>query len=344
MTVAAVEAALDRAATRAGAVLGVDGPDVLRERRRLLDIAPAGPVSAGGSCRLLPAGDGRWVALNLARRDDIELLAAWMGHDWDGPVWDAVAAALATWSADAAVERAQLLGLPAAVAVATPPRSARRPHLGGPRQRAPRRILDLSALWAGPLCARLLGNALDLAVTKVEDPRRPDGARAGPPAFWVRLNATKDQRFLDLATVAGRDELADLVADADVVVTSARARTFAPLGLDPHTYIAGGGVWVAITGYGLSGPWRDRVAFGDDAAVAGGAAVAAGGLDAPVFVLDAVADPLAGLHGAATALAALRTDRGALVDVAMRDVVADALHGSVVGEFERHRSAVPSAR
>jgi hypothetical protein len=296
---------------------------------RLLDIAATGPVSAGGSCRLLPAGDGQWVAMNLARRDDAELLAAWMGHDWDGPVWDAVAGALVSWSADAAVERAQLLGLPAAVAAVAPPRSTRRRHTGGPRRRAPRRILDLSSLWAGPLCARLLGTVCDLVVTKVEDPRRPDGARAGPPAFWAHLNAAKDECTLELTTAAGRDELAGLVADADVVVTSTRARTFSPLGLDPLAYVAGGGVWVAITGYGLFGPWRDRVAFGDDAAVAGGAAVAAGGPDAPVFVLDAVADPLAGLHGAATALAALGTKRGALVDVAMRDVVADALHGSL---------------
>lgn len=295
---------------------------------RLLDLAPSGPVSAGGSCRLLPAGDGDWVAMNLARRDDVELLAAWMGHDWDGPVWDAVAGALAAGPGDAAVERAQLLGLPAAVAPAPPPRSTRRPHPGGPRRRRPRRILDLSALWAGPLCARLLRTAGDLAVTKVEDPRRPDGARAGPPAFWASLNEAKEERAVDLTSAAGRDELAGLVADADVVVTSARARTFAPLGLDPYAYVAGGGIWVAITGYGLFGPWRDRVAFGDDAAVAGGAAVVAGGPDAPVFVLDAVADPLAGLHGAAAALAALGTDRGALVDVAMRDVVADALHDS----------------
>ncbi len=293
----------------------------------LLGIAADGPVSAGGSCRLLPAGDGPFVALNLARRDDLELIAAWIGHDWSGPVWDTVADALTRWSAAAAVERAQLLGLPAAVAVAPVPATpGRRP--GGPRRGAARRLLDLSALWAGPLCAALLGAAAGLDVTKVEDPRRPDGARAGPPAFWAGLNGAKDERFVDLASRAGRGELTGLVAAADVVVTSARARTFAPLGLDPHAFVADGGVWVAISGYGLAGPWRDRVAFGDDAAVAGGAAVAAGGPDAPVFVLDAVADPLAGLYGAATALGVLRTDRGALIDVAMRDVVADALHGS----------------
>jgi hypothetical protein len=294
----------------------------------LLGAAPAGTVSAGGSCRLLPAADGTWVAINLARRDDLELLAAWMEHTWTGPAWDAVRAALRTRDARPAVVRAQLLGLPAAVA--GPPPTARRPAAseGGRRARDARLVLDLSSLWAGPLCARLVGDAAGLAVVKVEDTRRPDGARAGPPAFWERLNRDKDELRLDLATPSGRARLAQLVGDADVVVTAARPRALAGLGLDPAAHAAGGGVWVAITGYGLDGPERDWVAFGDDAAVAGGAAVAAGGQAEPVFVLDAVADPLAGLHGAAGTLDALARGHGAVLDVALRDVVAAALQPS----------------
>ncbi len=67
------------------------------------------------------------------------------------------------------------------------------------------------------------------------------------------------------------------------------------------------------------------MAFGDDAAVAGGVAVAAGGPSRPVFVLDAVADPLSGLRGAAAAADVLATHRGAVIDISLRDVVADAL-------------------
>jgi hypothetical protein len=306
-------------------VVGVDGPAVLRERMELLGVTPAGTGSAGGSCRLLPAADGTWVAMNLARRDDVELLAAWMEHPWDGPPWDAVRDAVATRPGRVAVDRAQLLGLPAAVAV--PPPTGRSPRTlpGGVRARDARRLVDLSSLWAGPLCARLLADAAGLSVVKVEDERRPDGARAGPPRFWDRLNHDKEHRSLDLAAPAGRARLGRLVADADVVVTSGRPRALAGLGLDPAAHAAAGGVWVAITGYGLDGPERDWVAFGDDAAVAGGAAVAAGGPDAPVFVLDAVADPLAGLHGAAAALDALGAEHGTVLDVALRDVVAAAL-------------------
>lgn len=67
------------------------------------------------------------------------------------------------------------------------------------------------------------------------------------------------------------------------------------------------------------------MAFGDDAAVAGGLAVRAGGEDAPVFVLDAPADPLAGLQGAWETAGTMQCGVGAVVDVSMRDVIASAL-------------------
>jgi crotonobetainyl-CoA:carnitine CoA-transferase CaiB-like acyl-CoA transferase len=89
--------------------------------------------------------------------------------------------------------------------------------------------------------------------------------------------------------------------------------------------VHGGLVWASITGYGYAGAWNDRVAFGDDAAVAGGLAVAAGGRDAPVFVGDAPADPLAGMHAAAAVLDRMERGRGAFVDVSMCDAVGHAL-------------------
>ena len=93
-------------------------------------------------------------------------------------------------------------------------------------------------------------------------------------------------------------------------------------------------MWVSITGYGYYTPRRDRVAFGDDAAVAGGAAVAAGGPDAPVFVLDAVADPLSGLVAAAAVTRQLRAARAAFVDVCMAGVVNASLATGFLGPGE----------
>jgi len=328
--VARVEAVLDAAACRLGDELDVDGPTLLHERSVLLGIEPMGTVSAGGSCRLLRAADG-WFALNLARADDRDAVGAWAGHEVDGPVWDTVETAAATMAATDAVDRAQLLGIPAAVAIApdefigptvvvdSDP-DARWSH-ADPRPT----VVDLSALWAGPLCARLLGAALDARVVKVEHLARPDGARAGPPAFWRSLNSHKEERHLDFSTATGRAELADLLAQARVVVSAARPRALAQLGLDPAAYAARGAVWVSITGYGRTGLYSDWVAFGDDAAVAGGVAVAAGGSDAPVFAGDAVADPLSGLAAAVVATRLVRARRAGVVDVAMAGVVNRAL-------------------
>jgi crotonobetainyl-CoA:carnitine CoA-transferase CaiB-like acyl-CoA transferase len=186
-------------------------------------------------------------------------------------------------------------------------------------------VLDLSALWAGPLCARLLETRGAL-VRKIELVDRPDGARAGDPEFWRRLNGAKQEMAVQ------RAELPRVVHGADVVVTSARPRGVEQLGLDLARRVREDGlVWVSITGYGYESEWCGRVAFGDDASVAGGLAVAAGGLEDPVFVGDAPADPLSGLHAARAAAELLEEGVGGLVDVSMRDVVAHAMASSGYG-------------
>ena len=83
---------------------------------------------------------------------------------------------------------------------------------------------------------------------------------------------------------------------------------------------AGPRVWLSITGYGRTAPGRDRVAFGDDAAAAGG--MVAWDQAGPCFLADAVADPCAGLVGAAAVLRALASGGRWLIDVSMRDVAA----------------------
>jgi crotonobetainyl-CoA:carnitine CoA-transferase CaiB-like acyl-CoA transferase len=293
----------------------------LRERAEILDIAPDGTRSAGGTCRLFPSADGYWVAINLARETDLEMLPAWMGHELEGPTWDAVADHISWTPAGEAVDRAQLVGIAAAFAVechrwrsVAEVRYVSRATVGGTP-----RVLDLSTLWAGPLCARLLAG-LGAEVMKVETPDRPDGARGGPPEFWDLMNGNKVERTMDI------DEIRQWVQRADVVVTSARPRAIEHLDLGlEHEVRRRGMVWVAITGYGYFGRWNDRVAFGDDAAVSGGLALYAGGPESPVFVGDAPADPLAGLQGAVTAAALLHAGRGGMIDVSMRESVAAAL-------------------
>jgi len=311
----------------------LDGPALLGERAALLGLGRRGAVSPGGSCRLLPAADG-WLAIALARPDDEALVPAWLEREADGvrDVGATVAAAVRERPADELVARARLLGLAASEATPLPeaPAPPHRVAARGLRRRrdpeTPPLVLDLSSLWAGPLCAHLLGLA-GARVVKVESASRPDGARAGNTAFFDLLNAGKASVRLDLGTEPGLDRLRRLVASADVVVESARPRALRQLGLVAESLVAehAGLVWVAISGHGRREPGSGWVAYGDDAAVAAGLAAATGEPEGvPLFCGDAIADPLAGVHAAAEALGAVREGEAVLLDVALRDVAAHA--------------------
>jgi crotonobetainyl-CoA:carnitine CoA-transferase CaiB-like acyl-CoA transferase len=160
-------------------------------------------------------------------------------------------------------------------------------------------------------------------VVKVESLRRPDGARFGPRGFYDRLHQGQEAVALDFASAEGRAHLARLIARADVVIEGSRPRALEQLGIDLAAVFAArpGLVWISLTAYGRSGPWRERVGFGDDCAAAGGL-VAWNDAGAPCFVGDALADPVAGLAAAAAGFAALRAGGGMLVDVALREAAA----------------------
>ena len=159
------------------------------------------------------------------------------------------------------------------------------------------RVVDLSSLWAGPLCGQLLAEA-GMDVVKVEATGRIDGARRGPAAFFDLVNAGKSSVLVDLGERSGIEALAALVATADVVIESTRPRALAQLGIDAVERVASGGprVWLSITAHGRDPPHDVRAGFGDDAAVAGG--LVARDRRGPVFCADAIADPATGLVGA----------------------------------------------
>ncbi len=324
-----------RALSGSEALAQLDAAALLGERAALFDLRRQGTHSPGGGCRLLEAADG-WLALNLARPDDAALLPAWLVGLGEGDAsdpWAFAAERVARGSVDALVERGRLLGLPLAPA-SDPPResppwariAARGPARAPGNSQLPL-VVDLSALWAGPLCTHLLQLA-GARVVKVESTRRPDGARFGPAAFLDLLNAGKQSVALDFASPGGRARLRRLLERADIVVESARPRALAQLGIEAEELLRSvpGLTWVSITGYGRRAPGANWVAFGDDAAVAAGLAAANGAPDGPpIFCGDAIADPLAGLHAALAALASFRRGGGHLLDVALHDVVAHLL-------------------
>jgi crotonobetainyl-CoA:carnitine CoA-transferase CaiB-like acyl-CoA transferase len=136
---------------------------------------------------------------------------------------------------------------------------------------------------------------------------------------------------LRFGDVDDRRRLRTLLAAADVVIEGSRPRALEQLGIDASEMVRSGPqVWLSITGHGRLPPNDMRVGLGDDAAVAGGlvgwvpAATGAGpsGATAPVFVADAVADPMTGLTVAATAIDLLARGGRHLVDVALGRVAA----------------------
>jgi hypothetical protein len=319
----AVQAALD-----ALAGLGVTGlPDVglLGERAALLGFQRSAPFSAGGSFCILPATDG-WFGLSLARDSDVEMLPALIDGSLGDDPWESVAKWLHRVTAAEASSRAALLGLPAApVPMGLP--LIRRPGIvvtrGGPRVVVDHPVvLDLTSLWAGPLCAQVLG-LTGARVIKVESATRPDGARA-TQKFFDRLHAGHE--FVSLDFDAERAELHRLVAAADVVLEGSRPRALRQLGIDADEQVARGAIWISITAYGRVRADAMRVGFGDDVAAGAGLAAWEGGVPYPAG--DALADPLAGISAAAAAVAALGKTYGALLDVSMHDVAVAAASAS----------------
>ena len=289
------------------------------DRSGVLSLNRPGLASPNGSCRLFRAADG-WMAANFARDEDRDLAPAWLSCDSGPDLWGDIAVHAAFHTRATLIERASLLGLPVA-SVGEITSSSFEPALlnygMGTSRRGPLSVVDLSALWAGPLCAAVLA-AAGAAVTRIESSRRPDPTRLSSPDFFHRLNGLKQCVSLDLGDFEGQERLRETISVADVLVTSARPRAFVGLGLDPEWVFATnpGLVWVAITGYGWTGDGAARVAFGDDAAAAGGL-VRWTKRGAPRFLGDALADPITGLVAAAGAIRGLIDGGGVIVDVSL---------------------------
>ena len=304
---------------RARTGVTVDAGQIITGRAALLGLAPNGRISAGGATRLLPSRDG-WCAITLSRPDDVDAVPALVQSDATADPWRAVPHWAAGRTAAAVTDRARLLGLPAAALGETPAAPPRVHPLGraaSPHALSDLLLVDLSSMWAGPLCGQLLVHA-GATVVKVESPARPDGTRAGPSAFFDWMNAGKFSYAADFDEPA---RIQDLLSGADVVIESSRPAALVRRGLGPRDVAARDGrVWLRITGHGAEGEHADWVAFGDDAAVSGG--LVGTDDDGPVFCGDAIADPLTGLHAALAVADSLARGGGELIEMSMAAVAA----------------------
>ena len=217
-------------------------------------------------------------------------------------------------------------------------------------------VLDFTRVLAGPYCTRLLAD-LGARVIKVERPVVGDDMRAAPlqldPArddqstYFVRVNAGKLGIALDLAHPEARPIVLDLVRAADVVVENFVPGVMTKLGLDYPALAAVRPdlVYCAISGYGQTGPWRDRPAFAHVIhAVSGLMHLESDGETAPAVAYLQAADILAGTHAFGAILAALRrrdrTGQGAYLDVSMLEALIsaeDISFGAVLNGGEAYR-------
>ncbi|MEU0932533.1 CoA transferase [Embleya sp. NPDC005971] len=148
------------------------------------------------------------------------------------------------------------------------------------------RVLDLSTVLAAPVTATFLGD-FGAEVIKVEDPGRGDFTRGTTPGvrspYWAQEARNKKSVTLDLRTLDGQRLVRRLVPHFDVVITNYRPPTLEAWGLDPDTLraLAPDTVLVYVTGYGLTGPYRDRGSFDRIASAFAGLTYVTGDEDRP---------------------------------------------------------------
>jgi crotonobetainyl-CoA:carnitine CoA-transferase CaiB-like acyl-CoA transferase len=194
------------------------------------------------------------------------------------------------------------------------------------------RVLDLSRVLAAPYCSQLLAD-YGADVIKVEQPGTGDGTRQwGPPwmadqsAYFVSVNRNKRSITLNLKSEEGREVIRRLAQTADIVLENFLPGTLDEMGLG---YAALSGInprliFCAITGYGQTGPWRDRPGYDFVIQAQGGLMSITGPEDGPPSKAGvAIADIMAGMFAANAILAALHhrdaTGRGQYIDVALFD-------------------------
>jgi crotonobetainyl-CoA:carnitine CoA-transferase CaiB-like acyl-CoA transferase len=230
---------------------------------------------------------------------------------------------------------------------AGPEPNGHQPRPAGPL--AGLRVLEMGSLVAGPFCTRLLAE-FGAEVIKIEPPGQGDQLRRWglrPPGsedslWWYVQGRNKKSLTLNLKKRRGQELARRLAMQCDVLVENFRPGKMAEWGLDYARLAAEnpGLVYVSISGFGQSGPYRDRVGFGSIAESMGGLRYLTGYPDRPPTRVGlSIGDSLAGIYAALGALLALHHrdrngGRGQLVDIALYEAVFSLLESSVP-EFDR---------
>ena len=216
------------------------------------------------------------------------------------------------------------------------------------------KVIELGTLIAGPYCARLLAE-FGADVIKVETPGAGDPLRKwrklheGNSLWWYAQARNKKSIAIDLKNPEGQAVVRRLAAKADILVENFRPGTLEKwgLGYDVLSRENPGLVMVRLSGFGQTGPYRDKPGFGAIGESLGGMRYITGYPDrAPVRVGISIGDSLAAMFGVIGALMAIHhrhaTGRGQVVDVALYEAVFAMMESMLPeygqGGFVRERS------
>lgn len=213
---------------------------------------------------------------------------------------------------------------------------------GGPL--AGLRVLELGQLIAGPFAGKTLAD-FGAEVIKIEAPGAGDPLRKwrmlkdGTSVWWQVQSRNKKSLALDLRTPEGQDVVRRLSADADVLIENFRPGAMEDWGLGPDKLLSFNPklIMLRISGYGQTGPYRNRPGFGVVAEAMGGLRHLTGEPGrVPVRVGISLGDTLAALHGVIGILLALQhrnaTGEGQVIDVALYEAVFNCME-SLVPEY-----------
>jgi formyl-CoA transferase len=195
------------------------------------------------------------------------------------------------------------------------------------------KVVEMGQLIAGPFAAKTLAD-FGADVIKIEPPKVGDALRKwrllkdGTSVWWQVQSRNKKSLSLDLRQTEAQDIVRTLIAEADVLIENFRPGTLEGWGLDPEKLLELNPklIVLRISGYGQTGPYRDKPGFGVVAEAMGGLRhLTAEPGRVPVRVGISIGDTLASLHGVIGILLALQerhsSGKGQIIDIALYEAV-----------------------
>ncbi len=195
------------------------------------------------------------------------------------------------------------------------------------------KVIEMGQLIAGPFAAKTLAD-FGADVIKIEPPKVGDALRKwrllkdGTSVWWQVQSRNKRSLSLDLKQAEAQDIVRTLITEADILIENFRPGTLEGWGLDPERLLELNPklIILRISGYGQTGPYRDKPGFGVVAEAMGGLRhLTAEPGRVPVRVGVSIGDTLASLHGVIGILLALQerhqSGKGQVIDIALYEAV-----------------------